>query len=514
MKYFLLLLVCGLNLRAQLTFQKTYGGPYLESAYSMAKTNDGGYITAGYSATYGAGARDIYVVKTDSAGVMQWNKTYGTSGWQEANSIVQTSDGGYAITGYTEINPNNQDVFLLKINSAGTLQWLKTYGDSIYENGLFLQQSADKGFIITGSTTLSGPSATHIYVIKTDSVGALQWTRVITGGGCCGYSDRGRMIRQIQDGSYILLGSTWFFGNSQNVMYLAKLSPAGTVLWNVFYFYTAGNGYAEGFAFEETADKGFIITGDTGGDGFLLKTDSSGTALWANTYGWPGTDDAGQYVITTQDGGYLITGNKFITGGTIIKTTSNGTLQWAKAFGDTTTFTSNITVSFQTPDKGYIVCGEKDSLGQSDVYLVKTDSMGVTGCDQVTLFPVVAPLTFMSFGSVTQDSGGIANTFTVAVGSGGYEYINCFFPVDVKEEREVVFSVFPNPTSKEINVRSDVFFENATFCVLNSLGEEVKQFFYKKGNSFTIPCNDIRPGIYFLQIRSGSAVFIRKISIE
>ena len=111
------------------TFSKTYGGSGDEQANSVIQTSDGGYALAGWTDSYGNGYYNFWLVKTDSQGNQQWTQTYGASGDSEAYSLVQTSDGGYALAGFT--NSTGAGIYsfwLVKTDSKGNMQWSKTYG--------------------------------------------------------------------------------------------------------------------------------------------------------------------------------------------------------------------------------------------------------------------------------------------------------------------------------------------------------------------------------------------------
>ena len=153
-------------------FQSTYGGSGNDVGYSVQQTSDGGYIIAGYTGSFGAGGDDVYLVKTDSSGVMQWNRTYGGSGYDVGLSVQQTSDGGYIIAGYTgSFGAGGDDVYLVKTDSSGVMQWSRTYGGSDDDMGCSVQQTSDGGYIIAGWTKSFGSGNEGVYLIGTDDIG-------------------------------------------------------------------------------------------------------------------------------------------------------------------------------------------------------------------------------------------------------------------------------------------------------------------------------------------------------
>ena len=123
------------NRVSAIAFAKTFGGSSSEGVYSVQQTSDGGYIVAGFTYSFGAGSDDVFLLKTDASGNLQWAKTFGGSGWDVPYSVQQTSDGGYIVAGFTySFGAGDWDAFLLKTNASGNLQWAKTFGGSSYDS--------------------------------------------------------------------------------------------------------------------------------------------------------------------------------------------------------------------------------------------------------------------------------------------------------------------------------------------------------------------------------------------
>jgi hypothetical protein len=153
---------------------KTIGGNYAEFGTSIQQTvSDKGYIIVGYSESSSGGwPGDIYLIKTDSLGDSLWTKTYGGSGIESCFSVQQTSDGGYVITGLTEsFGAGAVDAYLIKTDSTGDTLWTRTFGGTVSEQGRSVQQTSDGGFIITGVTNSFGAGGLDVYLIKTDGSG-------------------------------------------------------------------------------------------------------------------------------------------------------------------------------------------------------------------------------------------------------------------------------------------------------------------------------------------------------
>ena len=127
-------------------WNKTFGGSGTDFGYTVIQANDGGFAMVGYTASFGAGGNDGWFVKTDSAGTMQWNKTFGGTAGEQLFTVVQTTDGGYALTGLTtSFGAGGFDAWLIKTDSAGITGWSRTYGGAGTDYGLHLSPTVEGG---------------------------------------------------------------------------------------------------------------------------------------------------------------------------------------------------------------------------------------------------------------------------------------------------------------------------------------------------------------------------------
>ncbi|MDI6733382.1 MAG: hypothetical protein QME16_05630, partial [Planctomycetota bacterium] len=148
-------------------WQKTYGGTGSDSAQSIQQTSDGGYIVAGVTQSFGTGSADFWVLKLTSTGSIDWQKTYGGTGYDRANSIQQTADGGYVVAGNTtSFGAGSNDFWVLKLNNDGTVAWQKTYGGTGGETANSIRQTADGGYIVAGNTPSFGAGSADFWVLK------------------------------------------------------------------------------------------------------------------------------------------------------------------------------------------------------------------------------------------------------------------------------------------------------------------------------------------------------------
>jgi|GEM_PF-1128320 len=372
-----LVLKCGVDLAN--TWAKTFGsGP----ARSVQQTTDKGYIIAGTTSAFGAGGSDIYLIKIDSNGTLQWSKTFGGSSDDFAESVQQTTDGGYIIAGSTtSFGAGTWDVYIIKTDSSGTAQWSKTFGDPESNFGYSAQQTTDGGYII-GETAYSGTGS--FCLIKTDSSGNASaghgWSKTVTSGWPVVEGD---LVQQTTDGGYIMIGRTTdaIWDSNSSYTYLIKTDSSGNELW----WYSSAGGRCA-YSGQQTTDGGYIIAGQEapngtlypGGDVYVAKIDSSRMTQWEKTFGGSGNDIA-YSVKQTVDGGYIMAGATTAgsSGLYLIKINSSGTLQWSKTFGGSGDYAYSVQ---QTTDKGYIIAGHTDSFGapwpNGYVYLIKTDSNG------------------------------------------------------------------------------------------------------------------------------------------
>ena len=263
------------------TWSKTFGGNNNDEGYCVQQTKDNGYIIVGDTYSFGAGKNDIYFIKTDSSGNEIWSKTFGGSNWEFGFCAEQTEDGGYIIAGRTKsFGAGDNDLYLIKTDSKGNETWSKTFGSNKSEDGFFVQQTKDNGYIIAGNTvsddSSSGLFTSDIYIIKTDSSGNEIWSKTFGGDAW----DHSESVQQTIDGGYIITGNTKSYGNGESDVYLLKIDSSGNEVWSKTF---GSSGNDEGFSVQQTTDGGFIITGKTGfeygiseADAYLIKTDSEG----------------------------------------------------------------------------------------------------------------------------------------------------------------------------------------------------------------------------------------------
>jgi hypothetical protein len=326
-------------------WNKTYGGTGPERAFALVQTTDGGYALAG---------DHFWLVKTDSKGNMEWNKTLGGE-LDKAYTLVQTRDGGYALAGYTTADVGFfflGDFRLVKADMNGNMQWNKTYGGTGYDVAFALVQASDGGYALAGSTFSYGAGYSDAWLIKSDASGNVQWNKTYGGRD----DDRAYALVRTTDGGYALAGSTSSSGAGDSDFWLIKTDANGTIQWSSTY------GAAKGdiaWSMVQTTDGGFALAGLTGyyvgvnGDVWLVKTDMNGNMQWNKTYGEASIGEAydlwGAFaLVQAADGGYVIAGGTASYGAGkidfwLVKTDVESGLAWVDSDANSVTLYRGLT---------------------------------------------------------------------------------------------------------------------------------------------------------------------------
>ncbi len=371
-------------------WEQTFGGNANDQAFSVISTLDGGYAVLGFSESNSALGTNVILVKTDENGEEQWSKSFGGTRDDKGYELVQDKAGNYIIIGQTSsIGNGEDDVLLLKVNSKGEEIWQKAYGGPYNDRGFSLAAAKDGGYILTGRTELIEDESANVYLIRTDADGNLLWEQNFGGADI----EIGEGVIEASDGSIVIVGENqsdaipnpFSPNNISSDVYFIKTNAFGKVLVEK----TFGN-VEEDKAFDviETADGNFALTGMTNGkrDLYLLMLDKNGEELWSKSYGGI-YDEVGHSIIATPDGGFAIGGVKEITPTAsqmyLVKTDSQGVLEWDRLFGSLgSDFGRSVALA---PDGGYVLAGEFDINNAADrtsliplydMYVVKTDEEG------------------------------------------------------------------------------------------------------------------------------------------
>lgn len=417
-------------------WQKSLGGSGEERAESIQQTSDGGYIVAGSSKSNDGdvsgnhGNFDYWVVKLNNLGNIQWQKSLCGSESDRATSVQQTSDGGFIVTGYTYSNngdvSNNHgasDIWVVKLDNSGNLQWEKSYGTGLNDSGTSVKETSDGGYIVTGTSWINSNLSDDYKVLKLDSSGNIQWQKNYGGSK----SDWGQSIIQTSDESYIIVGGSYsnngdVTGHHGSTEYLdcwiVKLDTTGNIQWQKS---LGGSLNDIGYSIQQTTDGGYIVSatswsndGDVSGhhgntqtsDYWIVKLDTTGNIQWEKSLGGSGSERT-ESIRQTLDGGFIIAGYSDSVDGDvsgdddsykywIVKLDKFGNIHWEKSFGGTDT---DIPLSIQqTSNNGYIVAGTSRSNdgdvtgnhGDFDYWIVKLspEGLGITDFDNQEAFSI------------------------------------------------------------------------------------------------------------------------------
>jgi len=407
---FLLLIssfLLGSSLFAQDTlWTRTYGGDDGDQAYSVCQTEDGGYALGGSTWSFGLGQSDYYLVRTDSNGDTLWSRTYGLSFHQdEFREMKPTADGGFVLAGYAFSEAvDDWVVYVVRTDANGDTLWTRDLG---LGQGDAVDETGDGGFIIVGSIFLSDHTA--MLLIRTDANGETVWTKVFDHQHGEFRFNAADAVEETSDGGLIIGGSTqcepWILH-----AYLIKTDANGDTLWTRTY---ATGGYNAFHSVQETSDGGFIVASSMysevtwSDDALLVKYDADGNLEWAQCYGTE-LNEWGNSARETTDGGFIMAGGDmdFMTMDArmyVVKTDAEGNLQWTGNYARTTPDGMKVGDGLsvvETEGGGFAAAGYSVPEGSwsSDMYLVRIRvpqvSIALIPDDSVIVIPAGESFTY------------------------------------------------------------------------------------------------------------------------
>lgn len=282
----------------------SYGGDFYDVGRWVYRTPDNGYFVAGTESRFNNTEKNICVLKTDSLGNILWNYSYG--GDQEDGMVTgqPTSDDGYILVGYTaSFGLGYMDVWLLKLNADGDTLWTRTYGNESYDYAGSVIQTPDDGYFVLCNTIYGINN--RMTLIRTDTNGDTLWSRRYLS-----INTSGESIIPTSDGGYMILANTLAFGDEFDIQIL-KIDANGDSLWTQV---IGGLDIDMGYSIRQTDDDGYVICGITGPyfdeDIYVVKTDVNGDTLWSSTFaGASYGNDLGTCARPTPDGGIILTGS-------------------------------------------------------------------------------------------------------------------------------------------------------------------------------------------------------------
>lgn len=484
-----------------INWQQVYGGSGGEISYAHTLTSDGGHVIAGGSSTDSNGELDFWIFKTDDQGTIVWEKKYGGTRNDTAFDLKQTTDGGYIVVGSTYSDDGdvvgfhgplaNSDVWVLKLDENGNLEWQQTLGGQSFDDGRGVIQTPDGGYIIAASaeSTDGDPVDNYGYedfwIVKLSSSGTMVWNNIYGGSR----SDRAFTIEEANGGGFIIGGYSHSndgdissFHESPNEHpdgWVIKIDNEGILEWERCY---GSSSYERIMSIKNTLDGGYIMAVEAGAtdgdvnvpiqgetDAWLVKIDSEGAIEWQNAFGGTGID-YGTCVIQTEDSGYLLGINTFSTDGDasssygdvevlIVKTSNLGELQWKKTVGGS----EEDSVSFitQLQNGNYFITG---GTGSSDGDITSP----ANGYDALVIELIPGNLSNNDF---------IINN-----------------PV----------SLYPNPCSDILNLKYDNSLSLTKVIISDIIGKVISQ---QSDNLNLINTSHLESGVYFISLVSNTALY-------
>jgi hypothetical protein len=404
--------------------------------FAAQTTSTNGDISANH------GLKDFWIVKLDGDGTIQWEKTFGGSNTENLFYIIATSDGGFAVTGntfstdgdVTGLHGTNGDAWVIKIDSLGNLQWQKTYGGTDIEAFYEIKQTSDGGYIcvglagsVDGDVTGFQGGLRDFWIVKITENGTLEWQKTFGGTS----ADNARSVVQKSEGTYIVAGTTDsdngdiedFYGNDD--ICVINLSPDGTLLWKKNF---GGSLNDTCLSLISLANDNYMVCGDTassdnginnhgGRDALLVEFTPDGQLVWQKAYGGTANDRAIN-AVQTQSGKIQFCGETASTNGDIsanhggndawlVEIDAAGAILWEHCYGGTLndTFTAVTEIDGHLLAAGASASNNGDvsiNQGMNDAWIVNFDENLGIGNVNATSF-VVYPNPVQSIINIVSD---------------------------------------------------------------------------------------------------------------
>jgi hypothetical protein len=319
-------------------WQTQVGGSSYEEARCLVESPDGGYVAVGWTNSDGAGGEDVYAVKIDGQGNVEWQRTFGGAELDRAYSIDVVSTGGYVLAGRTrsdQFTAHDESAYVVRISEQGDLIWEKAFGHRRANGARGVEETWDGGFIISGWTAYERhTNSTNVYVVKTDADGNIEWEKQYRRKRW----QSAHEIRQTSDGGYVLAGIARPPELRRMSGYMMKLDASGDIQWKRIVGTRWGRD--ELYTVEETPQGDFVFAGGSQRSisgrvrmrTWIVKTDPDGQILWNRWYGgglgyiWGST--------LTPDGGLAVVGKTSNSANmALLKVDVDGRREWSMKFG-------------------------------------------------------------------------------------------------------------------------------------------------------------------------------------
>ncbi len=461
-------------------WQKAINGTGINVAAEVAITSDNGYIVTGYTNSTGGPGFNVWTFKLDSNGQILWQKTYGGLGNDVSHWVIQTSDGGFLVVGgTTPFGVPGGKVLVLKLDSTGKIQWQRTYGNG-NDHGITGEQTLDGGYVITGWLNASTTgNDQYAWILRLDPQGNMIWQKGYGGIG----ENFGVYLTVLSDGGFLLNGITTQYGSGGEDLWLLRLDSSGNAIWQKTYG-GSGNDDPDSPVFP-ASDGGYAMLADTTSFGagstdfWALKTDSNGniqdksfvltsyapavntngamsaTSLTVLSASLPATDTNASPVITTAAG--LNHGDTELIGDIYVYYNSNDTLPQPgiKQFQDTRWITASVQTVVGTNVTLGVTFNYKNGT-QSPLSIVSTDVSKGSALPTTGGPPVIAP--GLGDGAPIPNWQGLHINYTTSI-----SYLGTPRIVDVLN---LTYN-FPSPSTGTFKLAN--YYDRATGLILETL---------------------------------------------
>jgi len=355
----------------------TWGGVNLDEGHDMAIDSSNNVYVVGKTASFTVGGYDIFLVKYNNSGAQEWNQTWGEANNDEGYGIALDSTGSIYVVGINVVTPGtDNDMVLVKYNSFGVQQWNRTWGGGNDDRGYDVAVDDSGNIFVTGNTVSFGPGECGTFVVKYSSAGTQLWNQTWGGGD----REYGSGIALAQSGNIYLTGSTSSYGPGLADFFLVKLNSSGDFKWSQYYGFS---GKVDGGAeIKVDSQENIYVAGTIDNSGIidttLLKYNNSGSLLWNRA--WGGTsadtlsslelDSLGNIYLTGSTGSYGAEGKDML----LMKYDNSGTLQWNRTWGGSLDDGGNAIRLDESND--IFITGYTASFGagNNDMFLVKFDN--------------------------------------------------------------------------------------------------------------------------------------------
>ena len=294
-----------LNKNGELIWGTVIGGPGDErGSFSVTPTRDKGFILTGTTRSYGSGNADIFVVKLDSQGRLDWARAIGGTGQETGKTTMELNDGYMTVGDTSSGGAGDSDVLVVRYDFDGNIIWANAIGGTDKDQGAGLAKVAD-GFIVGGTIWSYGAGGADGGYIKINGGGKVLWAKTIGGTGDEGINWDG--VRVLRDGGFVLGEGTTSYGANNQAIACIRVEPDLSIKWA---FMVDGPGDDAGWTMNRVPD-GYIAggkfgMGPDGGDTIFIKIDDSGEFSWARTLGNEKLDEIEEIIYA--DGGYVMAG--------------------------------------------------------------------------------------------------------------------------------------------------------------------------------------------------------------